>query len=40
LHSGGRHGAGVAWLAARLALRAALGTVEKTDEIYGFSRIL
>ena len=36
----GTHGAGVAWLAGRLALRAALGTVEKTDEIYGFSRIL
>ena len=36
----GNHGAGVAWLAGRLALRAALGTVEKTDETYGFTRIL
>jgi glycine/D-amino acid oxidase-like deaminating enzyme len=34
------HGAGIAWLAGRLALRAALGTPEKTDGLFGFSRIL
>ena len=31
---------GVAWLTARLASRWVLGKPEKTDEIYGFSRIL
>ena len=34
------HGPGIAWLTARLALRWVLGKPEKTDEIYGFSRIL
>jgi glycine/D-amino acid oxidase-like deaminating enzyme len=37
---GASHGAGIAWLAGRLALRAAAGTVEKNDDIFGFSRIL
>jgi glycine/D-amino acid oxidase-like deaminating enzyme len=36
----GTHGAGVAWLAGRLALRSVLGTAEKTDVLFGFSRIL
>jgi glycine/D-amino acid oxidase-like deaminating enzyme len=36
----GTHGAGVAWLAARLAVRSVLGSVETADELYGFSRIL
>jgi glycine/D-amino acid oxidase-like deaminating enzyme len=35
-----RHGAGVAWLAARLLLRLAQDSPEKGDELYGFSRIL
>ena len=34
------HGAGVAWLASRLALRAVQGTPEKNDALFGFSRIL
>jgi glycine/D-amino acid oxidase-like deaminating enzyme len=34
------HGAGVAWLASRLALRAVLGAPEKADGLFGFSRIL
>jgi glycine/D-amino acid oxidase-like deaminating enzyme len=36
----GRHGAGVAWLAARLLLRQFLGAPDKGDELFGFSRIL
>ena len=36
----GRHGAGVAWLAARLLLRQFLGEPGKGDELFGFSRIL
>jgi glycine/D-amino acid oxidase-like deaminating enzyme len=35
-----RHGAAVAWLAARLLLRQFLGEPEKGDELFGFSRIL
>jgi glycine/D-amino acid oxidase-like deaminating enzyme len=34
------HGAGVAWLASRLALRAVQGAAEKNDALFGFSRIL
>ena len=36
----GRHGAGAAWLAARLLLRQALGEPAKGDDLFGFSRIL
>jgi glycine/D-amino acid oxidase-like deaminating enzyme len=36
----GRHGAGVAWLAARLLLRQFRGEPEKGDDFFGFSRIL
>src|SRR5579872_877086 len=36
----GHHGAGVAWLAARVLLRAFLGEPAKGDEHYGFSRVL
>jgi glycine/D-amino acid oxidase-like deaminating enzyme len=36
----GRHGAAVAWLAARLLLRQFQGQPEKGDDLYGFSRIL
>lgn len=36
----GRHGAGVAWLAARVLLRALLGEPAKGDEFFGFARIL
>jgi glycine/D-amino acid oxidase-like deaminating enzyme len=36
----GRHGAGVAWLAARVLLRAYLGEPAKGDELFGFSRVL
>jgi glycine/D-amino acid oxidase-like deaminating enzyme len=36
----GRHGAGVAWLAARLLLRHYLGEPGKGDDLFGFSRIL
>ena len=36
----GRHGAGVAWLAARLLLRQFKGAEDKGDELFGFSRIL
>jgi glycine/D-amino acid oxidase-like deaminating enzyme len=36
----GRHGAGVAWLAARVLLRAYLGEPLKGDESYGFARVL
>lgn len=36
----GRHGAGVAWLAARMLLRQFRGEPEKGDEFFGFSRIL
>ncbi|HEY2431574.1 MAG TPA: FAD-dependent oxidoreductase [Vicinamibacterales bacterium] len=36
----GRHGAGVAWLAARLLLRAYLGEPVKGDDLYGFARVL
>jgi len=35
-----QHGPAVAWLTARLALRWVLGKPEKSDEVYGFSRIL
>ena len=35
-----RHGAGVAWLAARVLLRAFQGTPVKGDELFGFARIL
>jgi glycine/D-amino acid oxidase-like deaminating enzyme len=36
----GAHGAGVAWLAARVLLRAFLGEPAKGDEDFGFGRIL
>jgi glycine/D-amino acid oxidase-like deaminating enzyme len=36
----GRHGAGVAWLAARVLLRGFLGEPAKGDELFGFPRIL
>jgi glycine/D-amino acid oxidase-like deaminating enzyme len=36
----GRHGAAVAWLAARLLLRQFQGSPDKADELFGFSRIL
>jgi glycine/D-amino acid oxidase-like deaminating enzyme len=36
----GRHGAGVAWLAARVLLRAYLGEHAKGDELFGFARVL
>lgn len=36
----GRHGAGVAWLAARLLLRAYLDEPAKGDELFGFARVL
>jgi glycine/D-amino acid oxidase-like deaminating enzyme len=36
----GRHGAAVAWLAARLLLRQFQGEPDKGDELFGFSRIL
>ncbi|HEX5473850.1 MAG TPA: FAD-binding oxidoreductase [Vicinamibacterales bacterium] len=36
----GRHGAGAAWLAARVLLRQFLGEAARGDERYGFSRIL
>ena len=36
----GRHGAGTAWLAARLFLRHVSGEPAKGDELFGFSRIL
>lgn len=36
----GRHGAGVAWLAARVLVREFLGEESKGDELFGFSRIL
>jgi glycine/D-amino acid oxidase-like deaminating enzyme len=36
----GRHGAGVAWLAARVLLRAFLGEPAKGDELFGFGRVL
>ena len=36
----GHHGAGVAWLAARLLLRAFMGEPARGDEFFGFSRIL
>ena len=35
-----RHGAAVAWLAARLLLRLFQDSPEKGDELFGFSRIL
>jgi glycine/D-amino acid oxidase-like deaminating enzyme len=35
-----RHGAGLAWLAARLALRHVQGAPLKGDEAFGFSRVL
>jgi glycine/D-amino acid oxidase-like deaminating enzyme len=36
----GRHGAGVAWLAARLLVREFAGEPAKGDDLFGFSRIL
>lgn len=36
----GRHGTAVAWLAARVLLRAYLGESAKGDEFFGFARIL
>lgn len=36
----GRHGGGVAWLAARVLLRAYQGEPAKGDELFGFSRVL
>ena len=36
----GRHGAGVAWLAARVLLRDYLGEPAKGDEAFGFARVL
>jgi len=36
----GRHGAGVAWLAARVLLREYLGEPAKGDELFGFVRVL
>jgi glycine/D-amino acid oxidase-like deaminating enzyme len=36
----GRHGAGVAWLAARLLVRLYTGESAKGDELFGFGRIL
>ena len=36
----GRHGAGVAWLAARLLLRQFTGEPAKGDELFGFARVL
>lgn len=36
----GRHGAAVAWLAARVLLREYLGERAKGDELYGFARVL
>ena len=36
----GRHGAGVAWLSARVLVRAFLGNPAKGDDLFGFSRIL
>lgn len=36
----GRHGAGVAWLGARVLLREFLGEPNKGDELFGFSRVL
>lgn len=36
----GRHGAGVAWLAARVLLRQFLGEPAKGDELFGFVRVL
>jgi glycine/D-amino acid oxidase-like deaminating enzyme len=35
-----RHGAGVAWLAARVLLRAYQGEPAKGDELFGFARVL
>ena len=35
-----RHGAGLAWLAARLSLRHVQGQPLKTDDAFGFSRVL
>lgn len=36
----GRHGAGMAWLAARVLLREFLGEPDKGDELFGFERVL
>lgn len=36
----GRHGAGLAWLAARVLLRQYQGEPDKGDELFGFSRVL
>jgi glycine/D-amino acid oxidase-like deaminating enzyme len=37
---GGRHGAGIAWLAARLILRQYQATAAKGDDLFGFARVL
>jgi glycine/D-amino acid oxidase-like deaminating enzyme len=36
----GRHGAGAAWLAARVLARAAAGEPARGDDTFGFSRVL
>jgi glycine/D-amino acid oxidase-like deaminating enzyme len=36
----GRHGAGMAWLAARVLLRAYQGEPAKGDDLFGFVRVL
>jgi gamma-glutamylputrescine oxidase len=36
----GRHGAGIAWLAARILLRQYQGEAARGDDLFGFSRIL
>jgi glycine/D-amino acid oxidase-like deaminating enzyme len=36
----GRHGAAVAWLAARVLLRQFQDSPDKGDELFGFARIL
>lgn len=36
----GRHGAGFAWLAAKVLLRQFQGSPDKGDDLYGFSRVL
>jgi glycine/D-amino acid oxidase-like deaminating enzyme len=37
---GGRHGAGLAWLAARLILRQYQGEAAREDDLFGFARVL
>ena len=36
----GRHGAGFAWLAARILLRQHQGEAARGDELFGFTRVL